>query len=736
MSQRFDWTLGKALIFVAVAGLGGCNKEPEPAPAAAAEEPESTAAAPTVPGKKKKKKGLRPTDAPAAAAPAPGSGPVAHQAGGAEPAPVPVKSASRLADRLVALHEAHASTSGRVAEDTLRAVKQKLTRGRCRTILSAALGQRDGQLMTIEGATVTEQGKQAIELLRDVEGHGLDPAAYPLKDLEEALKHLEAARAATNQPKSAQGVDARIADALGAVVRGKDEPLIDVKVRLERALLQKGLSDDQDHEASLAALEKVAKAGHELSKPLSDALADVEVAVARGFCQYALDFKYMTIAHPFRAMESEQRGSAIKKFQAELTEDATAVGNKPASVMKGLWPKHPFYVKAHKALARYRELAAKGTVPGWKVKLALKKGMKGPNVVLLKQRLAAEGFFSGDLQDEKFDDDLVAAVKRYQLTHQLDADGIVGNNPKAGPAAATAKSLDVPMEARVRQLKLSMQRWRESKTGKEDYYFRVNIPQFEVEVWDGGKIARTHRVITGNNNYEVDEEGGRRGHLNRTMLFSNALKTVVINPVWHVPSRIKTGELDVEAEKDPDYYEKHNFRKRENPDGTTDVYQMPGSGNALGRVKLLFPNPFSVYMHDTPKKKLFDKTLRAFSHGCMRLDKPVDMAKFLLERDGSPSAAKVDDMLSSKAERGIQLKKPVPIHIEYNTVAFREDSDDPIFLNDVYQYDASFWNNTVPFDREARFTPKVRDPNDGPAPDAPPFPEGGGAAKPKRENDG
>ena len=158
----------------------------------------------------------------------------------------------------------------------------------------------------------------------------------------------------------------------------------------------------------------------------------------------------------------------------------------------------------------------------------------------------------------------------------------------------------------------------------------------------------------------------------------------MLNPVWNVPTRIVVYELEKEAEKNPDFYEKHGYIRRELSDGTVIIRQSPGPRNALGQVKLLFPNRHSIYMHDTPKKRLFRRTMRAFSHGCMRLHNPIDMAKFVLERDRGVTADDVDKVLKSELERGYSLKKPIPIHIEYNTIAFRAGEEMPIFLNDVY----------------------------------------------------
>ncbi|MFT7620870.1 MAG: murein L,D-transpeptidase YcbB/YkuD [Myxococcota bacterium] len=366
-----------------------------------------------------------------------------------------------------------------------------------------------------------------------------------------------------------------------------------------------------------------------------------------------------------------------------------------AAAMVSYWPRHPFYAKARTAHKRYSGYDKDGSVPGWAVRGTVKRGSKGSKVIKLRQRLAAEGYYEGDMESSKFDPKLGEAVKRYQASHQLNVDGIVRNSH--GLAGLTRTSLAVPMSQRARQLALSLQRWRESPSHKEgeDFYFRVNVPQFEVEVWDGDKQVRKHRIIVGNNKMEVDPDHGRKGHLNRTALISDDITTVVINPVWNIPARIKISEIMVEAAKDPEYLNKHGYRVRTVGD-RQHIYQEAGPGNALGRVKLLFPNKHSIYMHDTPKKRLFKRTVRAFSHGCMRLHDPMDMATFLLERQDLMTGTEVQRVLATKKERGIRLKPSVPIHIEYNTIAFEPDSDNPIFLNDVYRYDRAYYDGKLP----------------------------------------
>ena len=639
------------------------------------------------------------------------AGPAVEKPGGAERAPRPVapivekpKAAGAYADALL--------TQMRKRQAAEASFKENLRKGhaldvarlpRFRKHATRAYKAHAG-LFTSDGEELTDDGQVAIDLILDVESHGLDASSYNHGMLKSAITRYSSARDALKTARQSL-IDAdptlgRLLTVLREFVRGADEPYADAKLRLKKMLLDRGLDDSQPYGEHLSALNAFDKRLRQARKPVTEALQSIDVLALGGFFQYALDFKYLTVAHPMKAMSAGQIAKAPTLWQTRLGEELTAAGGQLGKSMKAMWPKHPFYDKARVAYARYRKYVTDGSVPGWNYRGTLKRKRKSKAVVTLRQRLAAEGYFDGDMESELFDEPLEEAVKKYQRHHQLRDDGIVRNSH--GLAGLTKTSLAVGMAPRARQLKLTLQRWRESPTHRDEFYFRVNVPQFEVEVWDRDDIARTHRIIVGNNKFEVDEQHGRKGHLNRTALISNHIRKVVINPLWHVPERIKRYEIIPAMEKDPDYLAKHNYNVRKLGDGTIQVFQSAGPGNALGRVKLLFPNKHAIYMHDTPKRKLFRRTVRAFSHGCMRLQDPLDMATFLLERQGIMDEAEVQKILATKKERGVSLKEKVPIHIEYNTVAFRMDSPDPIFLNDVYKYDKAFWEGDLPLQREVK----------------------------------
>ena len=183
--------------------------------------------------------------------------------------------------------------------------------------------------------------------------------------------------------------------------------------------------------------------------------------------------------------------------------------------------------------------------------------------------------------NEKFDDDLKQAVIRYQETHGFNPTGVL--EPSHG------KSMNIPVSKRIEQIRLSLQRWRESeiRDGGE-LYVRVNIPQFMMEVWEGSERKFRNRVVVGNNGWDTDPGAKVEGRINRTKIFSAQIQDIVLNPRWNVPMRIRKVELEMDLLSQPDYLLKNNYVVEMLPDGREIVYQKSGDGNALGRIKFNF----------------------------------------------------------------------------------------------------------------------------------------------------
>lgn len=202
---------------------------------------------------------------------------------------------------------------------------------------------------------------------------------------------------------------------------------------------------------------------------------------------------------------------------------------------------------------------------------------------------------------------------------------------------------------------------------------RVNIPEFVLDFLEEGRRVRQHRVVVGRDTV------GRF-----TPQLSSQLRNVVINPQWHVPSKILREEIMAGKGLDAKVLRDQGYEPKYDADGNlTGAYQPSGEDNALGKVKLLFDNRFGVYIHDTPSRYLFARRFRAYSHGCVRLERPLDFAAFLLARDGHPMAEKLDSLVDEEDQKWLKIVHPVPVHFEYRTVSV--DSIGRVrFLKDIY----------------------------------------------------
>jgi len=302
-----------------------------------------------------------------------------------------------------------------------------------------------------------------------------------------------------------------------------------------------------------------------------------------------------------------------------------------------------------------------------KTNTKIKAGSKGATetlIVRVKKRLALEGYWKGEMTPV-WDETLTQALTHFQENNQIVPDGVYGHG--------TAKSFNLSIADRITRIRIAMKRIRHSAGRWDKYYLRINIPQFLLEVREDNKILRTHKIIVGNKNPK-----------NHTPTFSDEVELVNFNPSWFVPQRIIKEEMQPAFEKNEEYFNGKGYRAIINDEGKVlSVTQPPGRGNALGNVKILFPNPHDVYLHDTPSKYLFKRTIRPFSHGCMRCQNASDLAAFLLEKDGNPELANVPTILEKRIPKEIYLKSKVPVHVEY-VIASSNEKGEVIFFGDVY----------------------------------------------------
>lgn len=310
---------------------------------------------------------------------------------------------------------------------------------------------------------------------------------------------------------------------------------------------------------------------------------------------------------------------------------------------------------------RYAQLAVDGGWPPMAGGKTLRYGDTDPRVAVLRRRLTIEGYGSSDAGDATlFDAPLAAALSRFQAARGLEIDGVLGPESIA--------VLNVTAEQRLAQIDANLERWRWLPRALPAERIEVDVAGMEASYFVAGQPALRMNIVVGD----------PRHH---TPLFYSAVSSIVFNPPWNVPASIARNELLPRAARDPGYLARNNFRY---VDGR--LQQAPGPGSALGVLKFDFPSPYGVYLHDTPGKAAFAQRNRALSHGCMRLEKPRELAVLLLGRQGW-TAAQVEQAIAARATRRVDLERTVPLFVTYRTAVGLGDGS-AVFRTDIYGWDA------------------------------------------------
>ena len=363
----------------------------------------------------------------------------------------------------------------------------------------------------------------------------------------------------------------------------------------------------------------------------------------------------------------------MERFVPRKKEDAIALAdslvNKKHKDDKYFEDVNESYKLLKDQLTNYLSIANKGGWPQVNTvgKKSLKKGISSPDIVTIKKRLAITGDMPPNDTSQFFTDTLVTAVKNFQVRHGFSETGNISDS--------LIKEMNVPVEKRIEQLLMNMDRMRWLANNPSGNLIVVNIPEFVLHVYEGKQKI-----------YDIDVVVGKEGH--STMMFNGDLNQVVFSPYWNVPPSIVAKEILPAMEKNPNYLTKENMETTGNDDGLPVIRQRPGPGNALGKVKFLFPNSFNIYLHDTPSKSLFDRDKRAYSHGCIRVREPEKLANYVLRNQPEWTPEKINEAMNSGNEKYVKVKDPIPVVITYYT-AWVDESGRLNFREDIYGHDAS-----------------------------------------------
>lgn len=375
--------------------------------------------------------------------------------------------------------------------------------------------------------------------------------------------------------------------------------------------------------------------------------------------------------------------SAATAVDTTMRGVARQIGTRPADeVIVALRPRGKQYTQLVAARARYRTIVEGGGfshVPNME-RARRKKAHR--RVPALRARLAQEGYAPAPADPAKpnvFDNALAQALIDYQRAH------LVRPRAKVGPK--TRRLFAISASEKLARIDAALEAWRRALP-RPDYFVQVNIPDYHVEVWRGGKRLDRIRVVVGNAKRE--RKDGKLVRPNATPVMHAEIRHVVYNPYWNIPQRILEEDVIAEDLREEDnevqvaWLEDQGYEVLRPGSKWQHVRQLPGPKNPLGRVKILFPNAHDVYLHDTPAKSLFRNPVRAYSHGCMRVHRPLRLAKVLLEQDGQFDADNVRRWLRRDEPETVTLREKVPIFVEYIPVRV-DDANRIWFLRDIYK---------------------------------------------------
>ena len=283
----------------------------------------------------------------------------------------------------------------------------------------------------------------------------------------------------------------------------------------------------------------------------------------------------------------------------------------------------------------------------------------------VKARLYKLEDFKGDTTDLNYNDELLTAMKQFQGRHGLPADGAIG--------PGTLAALNTPLNTRIKQLLVNMERCRWLPVQLDSKYLAVNIPEFRLHVYHADSLLWSCNVVVGQS-------------VHKTVIFAGDMKYVVLSPYWNVPPSIVRNEILPAMRRNSNYLSSHRMEITGKAGGLPVVRQKPGAKNSLGLVKFLFPNNYNIYLHDTPSKSLFNESSRAFSHGCIRVSEPARLANFLLKDSKGWDEEKIRTAMNSGKEQYVTLKEKVPVYIAYFT-AFIDRDNLLNFRKDIYERD-------------------------------------------------
>lgn len=411
----------------------------------------------------------------------------------------------------------------------------------------------------------------------------------------------------------------------------------------------------------------------------------LDILLTEAFLSYAHDLYYGRLDphNLYKNWGVSRKKKDLKKLLQDSLKDENI-----AEALSTLKPSHQIYHDLKKSL---QEFAALRKQEDNSTKIAtgdfIKVGEKDERLPAIAQRLRELGLLVQDKPDSVYTERLQEVIREFQKDKGLQVDGIIGNS--------TIAELNMTAEERYRQILANLERWRWYPRDLGDHYILINIPQFKLAVVKEGDTVRTHNVIAGT-------------RARQTPVFTDTLQYVVINPTWTIPPTIKARDVIPKAARNPSYLASHNMKvygkegnllDPANIDWSNDearsntIVQRAGPSNPLGQVKIMYPNRYLIYLHDTPAQNLFSQNQRAESSGCVRVENAVDLSAYVLGSREDWDEEKIREAIASGKTQEVKIDRPIQVHHFYWT-AWRA-GDKTVFTEDVYRLDKGIYDRLL-----------------------------------------
>lgn len=386
----------------------------------------------------------------------------------------------------------------------------------------------------------------------------------------------------------------------------------------------------------------------------------IELQLSRLFFDYAFA-KYIGNLDPLNMQWYIPR----RKINVSDILDSLISGNR--NPLKDWEPLHPQYKLLKIKLLAYSLIDEKG---GWPLIADIKnnkfkEGDKDSTIFIIKRRLMISGNFPTGDSSLIYTRQLKDSIMVIQEQFGLPADGVIGQ--------ATIEELNVPVKKRIQQLLINMERLRWLPRQPTGDWVMVNIPSFRLQAFKDDSLALQMKIVVGK-------------AATKTVIFSDEIKNIVFSPYWNVPNSIVRNEILPSMRRSKNYLRRMNMEQIGTSNGLPMIRQKPGPTNALGLVKFLFPNNYNIYLHDTPAKSYFNEPSRAFSHGCIRVSQPFELAEYLLRNDSSWNHEAINKAMHAGKEKWVSLKEHVPVFITYFT-SWVDKYGRLQFRRDIYGHD-------------------------------------------------